>query len=155
MTATRQRPSTMLARALVCAVLLSAACGPQAGGPTVTPGGTGTGGTNPDPQGTNEGQGMGELKKRLGDLVDREAELQRAAASDAGKCEQLCDLATSICSVQEKLCELADDHPDDEAYQGLCREARAECREAQESCVRCVESNQTRQPPNQTVPPEN
>jgi len=134
--------------ALACAVLLSAACGPQAGGPTVTPGGTGTGGTDPAPQGTNEGQGMGELKQRLGDLVDREEVLRPQAASDAGKCEQLCDLATSICSVQEKLCELADDHPDDDAYQALCREARAECREAQESCVRCVESNQ-----NQSLPP--
>jgi hypothetical protein len=147
MTATRPTRSKMLA--LACAALLSAACGPKSGdGHTVTPGDTGTAGSNPDPQGTNEGQGMGELKKRLGDLIDREEELRRAAATDAGKCEQLCDLATSICSVQEKLCELADDHPDDEAYQGLCREARSECREAQESCVRCVESNQ-----NQSLPP--
>ena len=53
MTATRSTRSTMLA--LACAALLSAGCGPQAGGPTVTPGGTGTGGTDPDPQGTNEG----------------------------------------------------------------------------------------------------
>jgi hypothetical protein len=152
MTAMRQRPSTLLARSLVCAVLL-AACGPQAGGTTVTPGGTGTGGTDPAPQGTTEGQGMAELEKRLGDLVDRKHGLSPQAAGDAGKCEQLCDLATSICSVQEKLCELADDHPDDDAYQALCREARAECREAQESCVGCVETNQSRTPPNQTVPP--
>jgi hypothetical protein len=152
MSATRTTLSTML----VCAALLSAACNRAITGETVTPGDTGTGGTNPDPQGNNEGQGMGELKKRLGDLVDREEALRQAATNDAGKCEQLCDLATSICSVQEKLCELADDHPDDEAYQGLCREARAECREAQDSCVRCVESNQSSPgaPPNQTLPPE-
>lgn len=140
------RTSTRAALVLVCA-MLGLGCGPQSGSGTVTPGTTG-GGTEQDPQGTNEGEGMGELRKRLGELVGKEARLQAAASGDAGKCEELCELATSICSVQEKLCDLADDHPDDDAYQGLCREARNECREAQESCVRCVESNQ-----NQSVPP--
>jgi len=90
---------------------------------------------------------MAELSGRLDALVGRERNLRPAAAADAGKCEELCELATSICSVQEKLCDLADDHPDDGAYQGLCREARNECREAQEGCVHCVEANS-----NQTLP---
>jgi hypothetical protein len=148
MSTTRPTTGTRLARALVCA-MLGAGCGPQTGGGTVTPGTSGSGGSDPDPQGVTEGEGMGELRKRLGDLVDRERGLRPVATSDAGKCEELCELATSICSVQEKLCELADDHPDDDSYQGLCREARNECREAQESCVRCVETNQ-----NQSLPPQ-
>ena len=150
MTTTRQTTGSRLARALVCAMLgLALGCGPTAGGGTVTPGTSGGGGSDPDPQGATEGEGMGELHKRLDDLVGRERSLRPAAASDGGKCEQLCDLATSICGVQEKLCDLADDHPDDDAYQGLCREARNECREAQDSCIRCVEANQ-----NQSVAPQ-
>lgn len=150
MTATRTTTGTMLARSLVCAVLLSLGCGPSvSNNGTAVPGGTGTGGSEPGPDGITEGEGMGELRKRLDDLVRKEQGLRPSAAADAGKCEQLCDLATSICAVQEKLCDLADDHPDDDAYQGLCREARNECREAQDSCVRCVEANQ---PQNQTVP---
>ncbi|MBK6918633.1 MAG: hypothetical protein IPH07_14660 [Deltaproteobacteria bacterium] len=129
-----------IVQALVLPLLvLALGCGPQAGGGgTVTPGGAG-GGVSSDPDGRDEGQSAGELKQRLDALLDREEQLAPQAATDAGKCEDLCELATSICAVEEKLCDLADDHPDDDAYQGLCREARNECREAQDSCVRCVE----------------
>lgn len=148
MTATRPMTGRRLARALVCAALVMG-CGPQAGTGTVNPTTGDPVGAGPDPQGVTEGEGMAELSNRLDALVGRERNLRPAAAADAGKCEELCELATSICSVQAKLCDLADDHPDDGTYQGLCREARNECREAQESCVRCVEANST-----QSLPPE-
>lgn len=127
-----------LAVVVMSQLVTGLACGPQAGGGTVTPGGGG-GGVTADPDGRDETLDAGTLRKRLDAMVMQERELQPHAATDAGKCEDLCELATSICGVQEKLCDLADDHPDDDAYQDLCREARNECREAQESCVRCVE----------------
>ncbi len=108
--------------------------GPGGGDPSV----------DPDPEGINEGVSMGELRKRLETFVRRAEGMGAVVASDAGKCEDLCDLATSICSVQAKMKELCDAHPDDDEYAALCREAKNECREAQDSCVRCVESNQSK-----------
>ena len=139
----RQAPIRELALAMLLGLLAS--CGPS--GSTATPTGVGGGagpGVDSDPEGINEGSGMAELRARLEQLVKRTDNIAAVAAGDASKCENLCDLATSICSVQEKMRELCDAHPDDDAYAALCREAKNECREAQDSCVRCVESNQSR-----------
>jgi hypothetical protein len=122
-------------------LLVFAACQPQATGGTVTPTVGGGAGRADNPDGPQEGENFGDLKNRLERLRARASQVQPVATGDAGKCEDLCSIATNICAVQEKLCELADDHPGEEEYQALCREAKAECREAQESCVRCVESN--------------
>jgi hypothetical protein len=54
-------------------------------------------------------------------------------------------LAPSICTVKEKLCEVADRHPGEEEYQGLCRKAELECSEAEDSFVACVESRESRE----------
>lgn len=141
----RQPPLRELALAVLLA--LTAGCGPS--GSTATPTGVGGGGAgvDSDPEGSNEGRGMAELAARLKLLVGRTDGIGAVAASDAGKCEDLCDLATSICTVQEKMRELCDAHPDDDAYAALCREAKNECREAQDACVRCVESNQSTSEP--------
>ena len=101
-------------------------------------------GVDHDPEGVNEGHGMAELRTRLESLVKKAESMGAVVAADAAKCEDLCDLATSICAVQAKMKELCDAHPDDDDYAALCREAKNECREAQDSCVRCVESNQAR-----------
>ncbi len=132
---------------LVLVWLLGCRSGPSGsgGGSTVPPGG-GTTKPGPDPQGQEGGDGMGEMTGRLQRLVGQERGLRATAAADAAVCEELCELSTAICSVQEKVCELADAHPSDDAYQSLCREARTECREAQESCVACGTANQTRGP---------
>ena len=78
---------------------------------------------------------------RLEAFRTKKASIVTASTSDPAVCEELCSLASDICDVKEKLCDLADERPDDDQYQGLCREAKNECQEAQESCVRCVESN--------------
>ena len=133
-----------IARFVVAVVLGVASCGP---GVTVTPtptGGGGGPGVDHDPEGVNEGRGMNELRGRLEELVRKAESMGAVVSSDAAKCEDLCDLATSICSVQAKMKELCDAHPDDDQYAALCREAKNECREAQDSCVRCVESNQSK-----------
>lgn len=118
----------------------SMGCAPTSGETTVTPdGGFGA------PEGPDHSKGIHESDSSAGDLwkrleklrAERETKIE-PASSDAGVCEDLCGLATSICQVQSKLCEIADDHPDENDYQDLCREAKLECREAQESCVDCV-----------------
>jgi hypothetical protein len=121
-------------------VLALSACGPQAGGSTVTPGGNG-GGRGATPEGRHDDDSMGSLKERLDGLKTKQSTLVTAATDDAAVCEDLCSLATSICAVQQKLCDLADAHAGDDEYQSLCREAHQECRDAQESCIACVQSN--------------
>ena len=131
-------PWLSLALGVVLAGL--AGCRPMAGETAVAPdGGIGS------PEGPDDSKGLHESDSSVGDLWQRLEKFRREremklepASSDAAVCEDLCGLATSICQVQSKLCELADDHPDENDYQDLCREAKLECREAQESCVDCV-----------------
>ncbi len=124
----------------VAAMLLASACDKtsSSSGATVVPGepqaAPGT-----DPEGTQEGDSMGELQLRLRRLVEEQSTKLEPAATDAAVCEDLCSLATSICGVQQKLCDLADRHAGDDRYQGLCREARLECKEAQNACIQCVQ----------------
>lgn len=136
-------PHQRSGRAAVLGALVIAlsACAPQAGNRTVTPGGNGTAPRGATAEGHHDDDSMGSLKLRLDGLKSKQSTLVQAASADAGVCEDLCSLATSICAVQEKLCELADAHAGDDEYQGLCREAHQECREAQESCIACVQSN--------------
>lgn len=132
-----RRSTTVLASALLWA---TASCGPSNTTGTVTPDRT-TGPVELSPKGQPDDNSMGGLRKRLEGFRAKKASIVSASTSDPAVCEELCKLASDICEVQVKLCDLADDRPDDEQYQGLCREAKNECHEAQESCVRCVESN--------------
>jgi hypothetical protein len=122
-------------------VLSLGACRPTAGTSTVTPaGGSDAPDEGADPIGRDEGDNVGDLRARL-DRLRLDHEQLSSQEGGFGQCEDLCDLASKICSVKESLCEIAEDHPGDDAYQGLCREAQHECREAGESCVRCAENS--------------
>lgn len=139
----RRRLHGLLRAGLVLGVVTLAACRTTAsGGSTVTPtGGNDATHEGADPEGRDEGDNVGDLRARLQRLhVDHER-LSSQEGGGFGQCEDLCDLATKICSVKESLCDIAADHPGDDAYQGLCREAQHECREAGESCVRCAEKS--------------
>lgn len=133
-----------IAVALSVVLGLVISCGPVVTNTPTPTGGGGNHGVDHDPEGVNEGHGMSELRTRLDTLVKKAESMGAVVAADAAKCEDLCDLATSICTVQAKMKELCDAHPDDDEYAALCREAKNECREAQDSCVRCVESNQAK-----------
>jgi hypothetical protein len=149
----RRRPGGMMARlswleptaVILGACLLATGCAATAGGGTVTPGGNGNVRDGSDPEGDEEGNDVGALRQRL----ERLSSEQDAKASDSdgsfGACEDLCALASSICGVKEKLCEVADRHPGEEEYQSLCRKAELECSEAEDSCVACVEARETRE----------
>lgn len=119
-----------------------AACGPRGSGGTVTPDrGGGVPPDGPGPEGQQESnESIDDLGARLDRLRTKQAELASRADGSFGVCEDLCSLASSICSVKEKLCEIADRHPGEEEYQGLCRKAELECGEAEDSCVACVEA---------------
>lgn len=121
---------------------LAPACTTQSGTgtATVTPGED----ARPDaPEGRSEGDSRDELEARMHKLVAEQKARVEAASGSAAACEDLCSLATSICGVREKLCAIADEHPGDESYQALCREAKQECQAAQNDCVRCVERHAT------------
>ena len=125
------------------AALLIAACDPggQAGeGPVLeTPGGAGGAGVAPPEEGVAEGDSADELNARKQRLYVEFRALVEEGSNDPDTCERLCSLATSICGVQEKLCNIAEDHVGDDHYQSLCREAKRECRDAQDRCIDCVE----------------
>jgi len=149
----RRRPGGMMARlswldsavVLLGSCLLTAGCGPSAGEGTVTPGGNGNVREGSAPEGDEEGNDVGALRERL-ERLSRQQDA-KASGSDGsfGACEDLCSLASSICTVKEKLCEVADRHPGEEEYQSLCRKAELECSEAEDSCVACVETRESRE----------
>lgn len=123
------------------AAVALAGCGPVSSeGGTVTPVQP-VERAGPEAMGPHDGEDVGELRLRLEKLRSQQLEITASAQGDPAVCEDLCSLATSICGVKEKLCNLADDHPGDDGYQNLCREARQECGEAQGSCVSCVEQH--------------
>jgi hypothetical protein len=125
--------------ALVC--LLALGCDERSGGGTVIPTDEGVG-TQIDPKGEFEGESINELALRLNRLVDMQEQLIAASSSDAGKCEELCELARSICEVKTKMCELADERVSDSEYQNLCRQAKQRCQRASNGCVRCVQTHE-------------
>ncbi|MCX4245047.1 hypothetical protein [Paraliomyxa miuraensis] len=147
MKANRRRGASQAAWSLALALgsVAPLGCNPSAsGGGTVPPGGNGNVPDGAEPEGRDEGDNIGDLAARLDRLTVEQA--QKASTSNASfeVCEDLCSLASSICTVKEKLCEVADRHPGEEEYQGLCRKAELECGEAEDSCVACVEARQSK-----------
>ncbi|HET6582928.1 MAG TPA: hypothetical protein VFG69_05770 [Nannocystaceae bacterium] len=133
-----RRSTTVLASALLWA---TASCVPMSSENTTPPDGNVPTVELP-PKGRAEDNSLGGLRARLAKFRAKKASIVAASTNDPVVCEELCSLASDICEVQVKLCELSDERPDDEQYQNLCREAKNECQEAQKSCVRCVESNE-------------
>lgn len=60
-----------------------------------------------------------------------------AARSQAGRCEQVCELATAICELESQICGLLPRHPGEARYQAACDRAGADCRLATEACHAC------------------
>jgi len=102
-------------------------------------------GPGSDPEGDEEGNDVGALRDRLERLSSEQDAKASGSDGSSGACEDLCSLASSICTVKEKLCEVADRHPGEEEYQGLCLKAELECSQAEGSCVACVESRESRE----------
>ena len=121
--------------------LLALACDERSSGGTVIPSDEGVG-TTIDPKGEFEGESIDELKIRLDRLVGEQERLVAASSSDAGKCEELCELSRAICEVKTKMCEIADERVADDEYQNLCRTAKQRCQRASDSCVRCVQTHE-------------
>jgi hypothetical protein len=129
--------------ALVSVILtaLALACDERSSGGTVIPTDEGVG-TSIDPKGEFEGESIDELKIRLDRLVGEQEQLVAASSSDAGKCEELCELSRAICEVKTKMCEIADERVADDEYQNLCRVAKQRCQRASDSCIRCVQNHE-------------
>ena len=54
------------------------------------------------------------------------------------KCTGACTLSTSICSNQQKICDLAKHLAGDDWAANKCESAKASCRAAHDSCCSCV-----------------
>lgn len=140
--ATHNRRASLLGATLAALLLgpLGMGCDTQAGGSSsVVPGSTDP--REDQPEGWAEGESAQELKLRKDRLYTEFRGVVGEPVATPDACEKVCSLATSICGVQEKLCNIADDHPGEAEYQDLCREAKKECRETQDACIRCVENH--------------
>jgi hypothetical protein len=142
MTRVRSAWSATAWLAVAALAVAAAACDEaRSGGASVVPQGDGVG-TAITPEGSFEGESINELKIRLDRLVGQQDRLTAASSTDAGKCEELCELSRAICEVKTKMCELADARVSDEEYQYLCREAKQRCQRASDSCIRCVKTHE-------------
>lgn len=140
---TQHRVRMALARTSIVAVLvgLIAGCGPSAGsGGLNTPGGGGAP-DGPKPDGIQEGESAPELRARIERLSKDQGLRVSDAGADKAACHDVCSLTSQICGASQKLCDIADRHPQDNAYQSLCREAQLECRDATEHCETCVDGH--------------
>jgi hypothetical protein len=58
--------------------------------------------------------------------------------ANTDKCTSACTLSTSICSNQQRICDLAKQLAGDDWAAGKCERARASCKAAHDSCCTCV-----------------
>lgn len=61
----------------------------------------------------------------------------QAPAKDEDPCLRICAIATAVCSLRERICLLADDHPDEPRYGAACKRAERDCTRATEACDDC------------------
>ena len=54
------------------------------------------------------------------------------------RCERVCDLSATTCELQDRVCTLAGNHPDDVRYEDACRRAEDQCEAATRSCESCA-----------------
>ncbi|MEZ4449917.1 MAG: hypothetical protein R3B09_10600 [Nannocystaceae bacterium] len=52
-------------------------------------------------------------------------------------CAERCDLSTSICGLEVKICALAERHPDEPRYHQVCARASDDCANARTACDAC------------------
>jgi hypothetical protein len=54
------------------------------------------------------------------------------------RCETICGLAETTCELRDRVCGMAEDHPDDVRYEAACRRAGDQCSAATEHCDSCA-----------------
>ncbi|MEM9462724.1 MAG: hypothetical protein AAGF11_51765 [Myxococcota bacterium] len=59
------------------------------------------------------------------------------AGDPAQRCQRICDLSANMCTLRDRICELADEHADDPRYTAACERAGLDCDRATEACEGC------------------
>lgn len=54
-----------------------------------------------------------------------------------GRCEQICEIAAAICTLEQQICGLVTRHQGDGRYQAACERAAGDCKYATEACHAC------------------
>lgn len=54
------------------------------------------------------------------------------------RCEQVCEISTAICMLEQQICGLLPRHQGDPRYQNACDRSVADCRAANEACHACT-----------------
>lgn len=68
----------------------------------------------------------------------RPRRFERHRADDTPpRCERLCGLAETTCELRDRVCSLAERHPDDVRYDVSCRRAGDQCDAASAHCMAC------------------
>jgi hypothetical protein len=80
----------------------------------------------------------GRARGRDYDRRAKRSERRKAKKSAQNRCERVCELSVTTCELQERVCGLADEHPDDVRYEDACRRAEDQCEAASRSCESCA-----------------
>lgn len=79
--------------------------------------------------------------RRAGRTARNRTKRSRVALDDARaptRCETICGLAQTTCELRDRVCTMAEDHPDDVRYEAACRRAGDQCSAATEHCDSCA-----------------
>ena len=85
-------------------------------------------GMAPVPSGTVRRAGPG--SNLYDELVQASIDLDQATTLSTVDCSSARDLRDRICELSERICDIADDHPDDDPTAERCRDGEARCRGA-------------------------
>lgn len=53
------------------------------------------------------------------------------------RCSDICELATAVCGLRDRICDLASAHEDEDEYADACARAERDCWRASEACDAC------------------
>ena len=79
----------------------------------------------------------GSKRDRHGKRTKKTTSTPATATPERNKCESLCDLATAVCGLKDRICGLASVHQNEQEYEVACERAERDCGRASEACDDC------------------
>lgn len=79
----------------------------------------------------------GSKRDQHGKRTKKTTSTPATATPERNKCESLCDLATAVCGLKDRICGLASVHSNEHEYEVACERAERDCGRASEACDDC------------------